>query len=44
MQTEFWIICCWSFLLVFGSLGLCLAIAAAQVSGQCSDEERKRER
>ena len=31
MQAEFWIICCWSFLLVFGSLGLCLLLARARI-------------
>jgi hypothetical protein len=32
----------WVFVLVFGSLGLCLCIACANVAGHESDEERKR--
>ena len=43
-MNESLITCGWIFVIVFGSLGLCLALASAHVSGQCSDEERKRER
>ena len=39
-MNEPFITCGWIFIIVFGSLGLCLALASANVSGKCSEEER----
>ena len=40
-MNEHLITCGWIFLLVFGSLFLCLCLASAHVSGKWSDEERR---